>query len=153
MPSKQCSKCNELKPLTAFCKDSKGKDGYKAYCKDCKKAQDKSYRDNPINLDNIKHHRRNMSSQYKGRYKGKYKETITKCVTNWYDHTLGAKKAHRAVSRAVKNGDLPKVSSLSCEICGNRAHHYHHHAGYEPTHWLDVIPLCVKCHRQTHVAE
>ena len=32
---KQCSKCGEVKLISQFNKDSKGKDGYRKYCKDC----------------------------------------------------------------------------------------------------------------------
>lgn len=58
--------------------------------------------------------------------------------------------AHEAVRRAVKAGRL--VRPASCSRCSER--HYrieaHHHQGYEPEHWLDVLWLCNRCHKQEH---
>lgn len=60
-------------------------------------------------------------------------------------HPLRA-KAREAVTYAVRIGKLPRVWTLKCAHCGNPAQQYHHHYGYEPEHWLDVIPLCKPCH-------
>jgi hypothetical protein len=46
---------------------------------------------------------------------------------------------------------LPRVRNLQCHYCGNRAHQYHHHRGYAPEHWLDVVPACRKCDRLQHL--
>lgn len=59
-------------------------------------------------------------------------------------------KAHRAVTAAVELGIMPPAAMLDCLSCRRRAKHYHHHLGYEEEHWLDVIPLCVKCHMREH---
>lgn len=32
---KQCSKCKDIKPASAFCRHKKSKDGLQSYCKDC----------------------------------------------------------------------------------------------------------------------
>lgn len=37
---KQCSKCGKEKMLIEFSKSSRNKDGFKSYCKDCKRIQD-----------------------------------------------------------------------------------------------------------------
>lgn len=55
-------------------------------------------------------------------------------------------KAHNAVSTAVRYGKMPHVSTLKCQECGKQAQCYHHHKGYAEKHWLDVVPLCNKCH-------
>lgn len=67
------------------------------------------------------------------------------------DATAKAKReAAQAVNTAVWSyGSLPKASACQCAICGQAAHHYHHYLGYEPEHWLDVIPLCRPCHRRS----
>ena len=58
--------------------------------------------------------------------------------------------AVRAVGAAVWTyGSLPQASSCQCVECGRAAHDYHHHLGYEPEHWLDVIPLCRVCHQRS----
>ena len=54
-------------------------------------------------------------------------------------------KIHSLISNAIQNGKIQKPSFYKC-ICGKQAEQYHHHKGYEPEHWLDVIPVCKKCH-------
>jgi hypothetical protein len=57
-------------------------------------------------------------------------------------------KAHEALTYAVKTGKLPAVQSQKCSVCKNKqAQEYHHHRGYDKEHWLDVIPVCSKCHK------
>ncbi len=56
--------------------------------------------------------------------------------------------AHRSVSMAKRAGLL---TPCPCERCGDaESTTYFHHWSYEPEHWLDVIPLCCKCHRGVH---
>lgn len=56
--------------------------------------------------------------------------------------------AHKAITLAIYHGTIPKASTLTCAECGGDAREYHHHNGYEESHWLDVIPVCVPCHRK-----
>ncbi|ASN06845.1 HNH endonuclease [Virgibacillus necropolis] len=42
--TKKCTKCNEVKPLDAFNKHSKNKDGYRSYCRECQNNYDHQYR-------------------------------------------------------------------------------------------------------------
>lgn len=58
--------------------------------------------------------------------------------------------AHAAVSAAIARGDMPPAKTLTCTQCSNPARDYHHHEGYDQSHWLTVIPLCRSCHRMTH---
>jgi len=60
-----------------------------------------------------------------------------------------AVKARMSVNNAVKTGKLPRPDDFQCS-CGNQAHEYHHHLGYEPEHWFDVIAVCVPCHKNFH---
>lgn len=41
---KKCSKCSEYKGFESFHKDKNSKDGYKTWCKDCRKKETKEYR-------------------------------------------------------------------------------------------------------------
>ena len=42
-PSKCCTKCGELKPLSGFSKHSRAKDGVRSNCKVCSAAQNKAW--------------------------------------------------------------------------------------------------------------
>jgi len=55
-------------------------------------------------------------------------------------------KAREVVNNAIRVGQLPRLDTLQCS-CGETAKHYHHHKGYAPEHWLDVIPVCFGCHK------
>lgn len=52
-----------------------------------------------------------------------------------------------AVHHRVENGVMPPASDLACTHCGKQAEQYHHHKGYAFENRLDVIPLCIPCHR------
>jgi hypothetical protein len=59
--------------------------------------------------------------------------------------------AIRAVAKEVTAGRMPPVHTLKCSNCGVKALVYHHHKGYEKEFWLDVIPLCGTCHKESHI--
>lgn len=56
-------------------------------------------------------------------------------------------RANYLVNKAVRNGELPRVADLTCEICGRKATLYHHEDYSRP---LDVNPLCDSCHGLVH---
>lgn len=59
------------------------------------------------------------------------------------------KKAKNVVNNATKKGIIPRISTRTCAWCGEQAHQYHHES-YDAERWLDVIPLCRKCHAKTY---
>lgn len=54
-------------------------------------------------------------------------------------------KAKRALRRSIEQGKILKPKH--CEYCGKEKKLEAHHWSYLPENWLDVIWLCVKCHR------
>jgi len=61
------------------------------------------------------------------------------------------RKAISTVQIAIKDGRLLPVHTYTCTRCYQvPAKHYHHYLGYAPKHWLDVIPVCIKCHKKQH---
>ena len=56
--------------------------------------------------------------------------------------------AHMAVHYAIKVGKLAKATTLKCIYCLKQARQYHHHNGYENEHRLDVVPVCLECHKE-----
>lgn len=53
-----------------------------------------------------------------------------------------------AVAKARKGGTL--AAPAACESCGAAERLVLHHWSYEEAHWLDVIPLCRRCHARVH---
>ena len=68
--------------------------------------------------------------------------------TTWRETHPEKYAAHNAVRVAVRRGDLPKVSTLSCVDCGIQASEYHHEDYTKP---LDVEALCISCHNKRHL--
>lgn len=64
----------------------------------------------------------------------------------YYDKNKHRHRAKARVKTAIRIGILEPANSQSCLKCSCQAHDYHHYLGYEPKHWFDVIPLCIKCH-------
>lgn len=56
--------------------------------------------------------------------------------------------ARAAVGNAVQAGYMPPAKCCNCANCYSPASEYHHHKGYDRENWLDVQPLCLKCHRR-----
>lgn len=57
-------------------------------------------------------------------------------------------RTRSALSYAVKTGKLPKPNTFQCVFCPEQAQQYHHHNGYAPKHRFDVVPVCLKCHKE-----
>ena len=69
---------------------------------------------------------------------------------NWRERnpevTDRIRRAGHAVEVALLKGTLTRPKF--CSACGKSAKaEGHHHKGYEPEHWLDVLWLCAACHR------
>ena len=56
-------------------------------------------------------------------------------------------RARTRVTTAISLGKMRPAKETICVDCGKQAHSYHHHNGYDEKHALDVITLCLKCHR------
>jgi len=146
--TKRCSKCKQIKPLSEFSKHKSYEDGHRYWCKLCESQYSKKYlqtkhgkatRENYNETDKGKQARKRASKHYQQSEKGKvsgerYQQNHPERI-----------KARSAVMIAIVAGKLPQASSLQCS-CGHQAAQYHHHKGYAPEHWLDVIPICKKCH-------
>ena len=59
-------------------------------------------------------------------------------------------EAKNFVNHAIRDGKLSRPDIKLCLYCPKSAQQYHHYLGYEPEHWLDILPVCRKCHTRIH---
>lgn len=161
--TKKCSKCKEIKPFSEFYKDARHKDGHQSQCKICfleaqksyrqsekGRAYQKSYQKRYEQSENGKERHKRADRKYRQTEKGKV--LYRKLAKNARKENPEKIEARKAVNHAIRVGRLPQPGSLLCHYylqkpdCEKQAKEYHHHKGYAPEHWLDVIPVCIKCH-------
>lgn len=126
--TKHCSKCQEHLSVSEFHKNRTRKSGLQSWCKRCWKRYNRSavrkkYFSSELGLAAG----RRGNKKYRQRHPDR-------------------EKARTAISNAIQSGKLPQARTLKCLHCGKRAKEYHHHLGYSPQHWLDVVALCKRCH-------
>ena len=157
--TKFCNKCKTEKPTSEFYPRKDRPGGFRPWCKDCCKK------------DNISNKSRKRKKIYKQSEKGKIaekhyitsekgRETRRKLRhrINLSAKGIARRKAYQQTNKykarlkvcgAVLAGKLPNIKTQTCK-CGKQAEHYHHHHGYAPEHFLDVVPLCQDCHFAIH---
>lgn len=125
--AKACSRCQNVKPLADFATQRKSPDGLQSWCRECS-AEDQRVR------RSTERGRRKHAEQAR---RARNRPTNAPKVA-----------ARRAVQAALRAGVLERPES--CARCGSPGGriHLHHHRGYEPEHWLDVVPICVRCDAQ-----
>lgn len=123
---KRCCRCKSVRPFEHFSKSSQSYDGLGFQCKYCDQIVNQRVN---WSIPESSKSRRKAYQQYR---KKEYPEIS---------------KAHLEVNKAIKRGDMLAASDCACMACGAQAKEYHHHNGYDKEYWLDVIPLCVSCHR------
>ena len=140
--SKWCPRCLNWKTVDNFYRNKATVDGCQAYCKECFK----SFMKEP--------HREVRRAEYNKKYQQR-PDVIEKRQKRQkeYHKNEDVQRRHKAalaVNIATRNGTLPHVSNQMCQIrnCNSIAQEYHHWAGYNEEHWLDVLPICIKCHRK-----
>ena len=136
---KECIKCGETKPLSAFYKHKQMKDGHLNKCKSCCKSEAKEKeRENRENPDWVKKQRKRGREKYhRLNYRDKYKpspEDKKKAIQRY------KKKYPEKV--AARN----KTSHMKPEVKGNHLHHW----SYNEEHFKDVIELSEKDHNTVH---
>ena len=136
--TKRCSHCREFKSFDEFNQNRHAKDGKQNQCRTCQRAS---------NLKYVRGHKDSFAA-----YQAAYRKTEArkKTVHEYYirikhKHTV-RRQARAKIRRAVQAGRIVRPDTLLCCRCSENAVEYHHHLGYEPDHWLDVVPVCKKCH-------
>ena len=137
MYTKQCKKCGTTKSISEFYKNRSSKDGLSAWCKICHNADVKRYEKTERG--------KAVKKRYVQSKKGKAIRRATQKRFN--EHYPNYEKARHAVNHAIESGKIQKASSYKCKYCPKQAAQYHHWHGYEPEHWLDVVPVCTQCNQ------
>jgi len=144
---KRCSKCKKRKPFTDFDKNSPVRDGFSNHCKDCKSKHNRRWRgSNKTHMKSILKAWRSNHPKYNKIWRQSHPDKIAAGKRKYIIKFPEKSRARNSVQRAVRKGELPRVSSLSCIRCGCQAQEYHHHKGYAKEHQLDVVPVCNACH-------
>lgn len=133
-----CIDCKEHKPTEQF--DISITYGWRSsVCVPCKRVR--SHKDYIKNRDA----RMERKSEYKKSPQGK--ETEKRAHYAAMQREPEKYVARYKLRYAVSRGQITKEP---CQDCGKAKVEAHHHKGYEPEHWLDVMWLCRKHHRDIH---
>ena len=134
--SKECFKCNAVKPLTEFYKHSQMADGHLNKCKECAKNDVSKHRGQ--NLEKVRTYDRE-----RGKIADRLKAN-TEINRAWRAEDSRRARSHSAVARAIRCGSLVRQPCIRCGEAKSVAHH----EDYDKP--LDVMWLCQPCHKQRH---
>lgn len=131
---KPCFKCEVVKPISEFYKNSNMRDGHSNKCKECTKVDVRANRQE--RLEYYREYDRKRGSRQSAENLRNYRANNPK---KW--------AAHKTVQRMIKQGDLVKPDE--CQSCGrsDRGVHGHHDDYSKPD---QVRWLCPGCHHQWH---
>lgn len=174
---KKCRECQEVKPFDKFSRDKYKPDGLTGNCKECQKKAARHYRETHKETPEQRAHRLARAKQYRATPERMRQTRIVVRAyrqrpdvkvqrREYFERTYQipevrerirsqAKareqtdkgRAKRAVNNAILRGRFPRIATRQCADCGGQAQQYHHES-YKPEHWLDVIPLCIRCHKK-----
>jgi hypothetical protein len=133
---KKCFKCETVKPLTEFYKHSRMADGHLNKCKECNKNDSTSNRNK--NLEKVRAYDRARSKEPE---RIKANVEINRA---WRAEDARRVRAHNAVARAIRAGEVVRQPCCRCADAKSVAHH----EDYEKP--LQVMWLCQPCHKQRH---
>ena len=148
---KNCKSCGLTKSIVEFYKHSQMKDGRLNDCKECYKTKVKINREERIeyyqafekNRSQLPHRvlaREIYSKTSEG------KAARLRASDKWDWNNLIKKNAICKVNNAIKAGSVFKHP---CFVCGSIKFHGHHPDYSQP---LDVVWLCPKHHKETHLS-
>jgi len=134
VPSKQCSKCKEDKPVTQFSTSKQHPDGKYPYCNACHSLY-------------VREHSTGSRAAYMRQWQKDNPDKLLAIRKRTKDHIAARNK----VKKAVQYGKMPPAGELECAVhgtnCKGRASEYHHSDYSNP---LDVTPVCEPCHKEIH---
>lgn len=159
---KQCKSCKETKELDQFYRTGKW---YMGSCKKCIMAKSAIYaraHRTEINTwhrkwrEGNREHRKFLILKRKqamseSERKRKQNEAMIKLRRSNPEFYRQRARVHATIQRAIRAGQLSRISEQLCVDCGSQATRYDHYLGYEREHWLDVQPVCSSCDGQREI--
>ncbi len=149
--TRRCSKCKNVKDVSEFHRSTRNPSGCKCRCKDCRRldaAMPRSMEQGRIRKRKYKKTEKGRVTERRYRHTNKGKALMARYRAK-SDVSL-KRQAGSAVAYAILVNQLPRPSTFTCK-CGEAAQIYHH-PNYTKEYWLDVVPLCRKCHWLIHKA-
>ena len=138
METKTCPKCQEVLEISLFVVNNRRPSGRGSLCKKCHNAINRA-------------HAKANSEREAARSRAKAKLPHNRARQLEYNRKNPEKyAAHKAVTIAIKRGELAPAAACQCMDCNATPAQTLHHHSYHPDHWLDVIPLCRSCHGIRH---
>ena len=134
--SKECFKCNSVKPLEEFYKHPSMPDGHVNKCKECNKNDVTANRNK--NIERVRAYDRERAKN------PERMQANLEINRAWRAEDKRRQVAHSAVARAIRNGSLVRIPCIKCGEQKSLAHH----EDYDKP--LDVMWLCQPCHKQRH---
>jgi hypothetical protein len=141
MATKECFRCHEVLPLSAFYRHPKMADGHLGKCKECTKSDSRTT-----------YHRKIQDSAWaeQERQRNRERMRLQSEGPNWVSPLAPEavkRKARNALANAIRDGRVKRPTR--CGDCGNESRRIHgHHLDYfVPLH---VAWVCPPCHRKRH---
>lgn len=133
---KKCPQCGFFKPLSEYHIRDSERHWFSTRCKQCHNGRGREYRQTEQYRDTHAKWQQSENGQ----------KVVSKRMEHWRKKNPLKRKAHHAVSHALRDGRLEK---LPCKVCGLKAE-AHHHDYSKP---LDVVWLCKSHHVELHYDE
>lgn len=150
-----CERAGKLLPLDQFYRDKYTPCGRTRQCKKCVNSGKFRYEQTKAGKESKKRYAQSekgkaATARHVKSEKGKLSMRVRMARRRKTSAHQPKEMARHAIFFAVRAKTIPKAKELLCQRCGKPAIEYHHYLGYEPEHYLDVIPVCKVCHTEIH---